>query len=174
MLTKRILEISSKILLPVPHPQNNNVSININIHSSFNNQINISINNHPSATTRRQDLPIRRKEFITLILKKIRSSSDVQRIKGLALAHAIIKKTYDSGLMEVIGQEVEDYIFSWEKEEGHSRRMDTMEREFIHQNIISFYCQYLKRFILNIDTYRYAEKHINDGHLSSDSTPNIV
>jgi hypothetical protein len=97
MIPKRILDYAAKYLA-VPREEKNNVSIDINISDNLNNQINISINNRPH-TPKAQDPHQKRKELTSLLLRKIRSSSDVQRIKGLALAHAIIKKTFDPQFM---------------------------------------------------------------------------
>jgi alkyl hydroperoxide reductase subunit AhpF len=128
MITKHIIDLACKYFATRKGSENNNISINININNTLNNKISININNTPQKSGRSLNCEDKRQEFTSFILRKIRSSSDVLRIKGLVLAHSII-----------------------------------MQREFIHQNIISFYCQYLKKFILNIDTYRYAERYLNGG-----------
>jgi hypothetical protein len=63
----------------------------------------------------------------------------------------------------VIAEEVDHYILS-SGQEGRGR-CESLQREFISQNIIGFYCQYLKKFILNVETYRYAERHVSCGRL---------
>jgi hypothetical protein len=166
MITKHIIDLACKYFATRKGSENNNVSINININNTLNNKISININNTPQKSGRSLNCEDKRQEFTSFILRKIRSSSDVLRIKGLVLAHSIIKKTYDQEFMEIVADEVERYIISpSEKDDRESQegKVDNMQREFIHQNIISFYCQYLKKFILNIDTYRYAERYLNGG-----------
>lgn len=103
MYPKRILDLACKYFSQ-PISEKNNVNINININSNLDNHINININSIPHNSTHNQKSHQKKEELIALILRKIRSSSDVLRIKGLVLAHGIIKKTYDQEFMDVIGE----------------------------------------------------------------------
>lgn len=75
--------------------QNNHLNINISLANVVSKEINISINNSPKKTTKREEL-------IRLLLKKIRNENEVVRIKGLIVAHSIIKKTHDPQLIEIM------------------------------------------------------------------------
>lgn len=50
--------------------------------------------------------------MIRVILKKLQGSSDVQRIKTLVVVHGIIRKTYSTEFMEIMGDELDKYIVS--------------------------------------------------------------
>lgn len=51
----------------------------------------------------------KKKEFIHALLKRIDSSSQILRIKGLIVAHYLIRKTYDSQLIEVLADKLDSF-----------------------------------------------------------------
>jgi len=96
MLTlKSINDLAIRYFKPNDSLNQKNVNINININHTKSNHINININNcqEPSQVSLAKNT--KKEELIKTILKKIKSSSDVLRIKGLIVAHSIIKKTFD-------------------------------------------------------------------------------
>jgi predicted metal-binding transcription factor (methanogenesis marker protein 9) len=143
-----------------------NVNINININHNKNNSINININDcNGSQVSPAKN--VKKEELVRTVLKRIRSSSEVMRIKGLIVAHSITKKTFDEDFMEVIAEEMDKYIVEGltnEEKNLSSRldrekidvKLDSTQKEFIERNIISFYSQYLKKFIINHETFRFA------------------
>jgi len=97
---KKITELAANYFGNVQSIEKKNVNINININNNINNSINININNNGQNISYINNP--KKNELIKTILKKIRSSCEVMRIKGLIVAHSIIKKTYDEEFMEII------------------------------------------------------------------------
>ena len=110
MTTKKVTDLALRYFAPLQSQDKKNVNINININNNINNQINININHCDKEPKTARVFNSRKDEFIKAVLKKIRSSCEIQRIKGLILAHSIIKKTYDEEFMDVISDEMDKYI----------------------------------------------------------------
>lgn len=81
--------------------------------------------------------------------------------------------------MDIIADHIDQYIVTGltleEKEERrYSSRskdgsklksginLENTKDQFVNRNVISFYCQYLKKFIINVDTFKFAEDLMNN------------
>ena len=84
---KKIVELALKYLKT---EERGNIHININIHNNQPNNININI--HGKEEKGKQN---KRKQFMEVFDKKIKSSSMVQKIKVLVVGHALIRKVSD-------------------------------------------------------------------------------
>ena len=160
MSTKAITDYAQQYLLP-PQSQPPPYHINISLSHNVNNHININIQ-HPDS--QRHHPALKKQEIIQSVLKKIQHKNTVTRVKGLVVTHAIIRKTYNEQFMEVMGEEMDKYIvpgLSREEKEGGEGlvvKLDSTQEEWMRRNIVSFYCQYLKKLMLSIETYRFAEE----------------
>ncbi len=71
--------------------QRQNVNINISLANVVSNEIKINIDH-----SQKEKNNSKKVDFFTCLFKKINSTDEVVRIKGLVAAHAIIRRTNDS------------------------------------------------------------------------------
>ena len=71
--------------------QRQNVNINISLANVVSNEIKINIDH-----SQKEKNNSKKVDFFTCLFKKINSTDQVVRIKGLVVAHAIIRRTNDS------------------------------------------------------------------------------
>jgi hypothetical protein len=92
----------------------------------------------------------------------------VLNIKMLVVAHAIIKKVQDSEFNTALMGELEKMLalncnpeeHLEKKEKGSVEiKVENTKEDFMQRNIISFYCFYLKKFMINLDTYFLAKSY---------------
>lgn len=84
---KRIVDLADRIFNENKR-ENNHVNINIILANVVSKEINISINNQHNKKNTKKD------EFSKVLLKRIRSENEVVRIKGLIIAHSVVKKVH--------------------------------------------------------------------------------
>ena len=134
--------------------QRQNVNINISLANVVSNEIKINIDH-----SQKEKNNSKKVDFFTCLFKKINSTDQVVRIKGLVVAHAIIRRTNDSQLMNALLDLLDKFIMEDKGNEYLATEGDMIsvglengKKEFIQRNIISFYSFYLKKYLLNYET----------------------
>lgn len=143
--------------------QRQNVNININLANVVSNQIKINIDH-----SQKEKNKLKKDEFFTCLFKKINSEDEVVRIKGLVVAHAIIRRTNDSqlisSLLDLLDKFImEDKVNEFLLTEGDSISidLDNGKKQFIQRNVISFYSFYLKKYLINYETVTKIQSYHN-------------
>jgi hypothetical protein len=80
--------------------------------------------------------------------------------------------------MEIISEEIEKYIIDnvnaerkMEQTKGKTQtNLEEDPHQYIQMNVVSFYCQYLSKFIINVETFKFAEKYNSNKHYSGTTT----